>query len=132
VVGSLAVEVLATGVALVVGGEVAAGWVDVDGALVVVAVDVLLPDDVPPKGSVYCWSPAEPPPPAAMVTAGIASARAPRTSMEITNQRGVRTGASMAIAVAARVRLAGLPGKRAFCRISCKTRRLVGAGDGAC
>jgi hypothetical protein len=52
---------------------------------------------------VYCWSPAEPPPEAS-VTAGTARARAPSNSMQVTNQRGVRTHASMAIAVASRTR----------------------------
>jgi hypothetical protein len=58
VVGSLEfVEVLATGVALVVGaggGDVAAGVVDAGGVLVVVVLDLLLPGALPAKGSVYC------------------------------------------------------------------------------
>lgn len=102
VVGSPAGDVLAAGVALVVGvaAGVVLGWLEVAGALVVVLA-VLEPDELPPNGSVYCWSPAEPPP-AATVAAGTASARAPSTSMQVTSQRGVRTRASMATAVASR------------------------------
>ena len=103
VVGSLAGEVLATGAALVVGvaAGVLLGWPEVVGALEVVVLGVLLPDELPPNGSVYCWSPAEPPP-EARVAAGTASAMAPSTSMQAMSQRGVRTHASMATAMATR------------------------------
>jgi hypothetical protein len=104
VVGSLAVDVSATGVVLVAGGAVVAGWVDVEGALVLVVFGLLLPgEELPPNGSVYCWSPAEPPPEAS-VTAGTANARAASSSKQVTSQRGVRTHASMATVLAPRTR----------------------------
>jgi hypothetical protein len=91
------------GATLVVGvaAGVVLGWLEVAGALVLVVLGVLLPDEPPPNGSVYCWSPADPPP-EATVAAGTANARAPSTSMQAMSQRGVRTQASMATAVAAR------------------------------
>ena len=79
VVGSL---LAVTGVVVVAAG---AGAVDVaaGGAVVVVEGLVLLCEAPEPgwvaNGSVYCWSPAEPPP-EATVTAGTVSASAPSSS----------------------------------------------------
>jgi hypothetical protein len=41
-----------------------------------------LPDELePPRGSTYCWSPADPPPPPAMAVAGASIARAAVATM---------------------------------------------------
>jgi hypothetical protein len=85
--------IVAVGVAVVVASALGAGDEVVGvaagvgvGALVVVGagaeVAVLVLD--PAKGSVYCWSPADPPP-AARVTAGKASRIAPSTNRPFAN-----------------------------------------------
>jgi hypothetical protein len=90
----------------------------------------------PPSGSTYCWSPADPPPPA-MAAAGASIARAAiaKTKPKIWRRRLTR-----------RVLHPGRRGgrgprrtssgpkscKRLFCRIYCK-RRMTGHGrDGSC
>ena len=135
VVGSLELDVLATGVAEV--GAGVAGAVDVvGGGVVAVVLGLLLPGaGVPAKGSVYCWSPAEPPPEAS-VTAGTASARALRAACRWPANVGCAPGRvwqpgppsrrSAVAASDARADNAWAAGRQtaSFCRISCKSQEV--------
>jgi hypothetical protein len=113
--------------------------VELGGAGCVLVVLEWLPEPEEPEfpsGSTYCWSPAEPPPPArAVAGASIARAAIAKTKPKIWRRRLTR-----------RVLHPGRRGrrgpgsaasgpkscKRLFCRIYCK-RRMTGHGhDGSC
>jgi hypothetical protein len=89
-----------------------------------------------PSGSTYCWSPADPPPPA-MAAAGASIARAaigatrPRIRRRRLTRRvlhsGRRGGPGPGVA-----RSGPNSCKRLFCRIYCKRRMTGHARDGSC
>jgi hypothetical protein len=135
------------GLAVVDGAVLLADDVDelVEGAVeCVVEVEPewpLDPDgDEPASGSTYCWSPAEPPPPAsATLGMSIASAaimrRLPsswrrRLTSRVLHHR--RAPPAVAAPRSARASVVRVSCKSSFCRIYCKGR-LTGRGrDGAC